>query len=456
LDAALLLPMVHAGSAELARCRQTYAANLLSLRTVGLPRWRQRPQQVFSLERSNFLLAYQGGDDLPLQQGYASILGEMIDLAEPGLREPLLSTFIGGRRLRVGFVCQWFYTSTVGTYFERWITQLDRTRFEVYVYYTGHTDDALTTRIRARCDHFVRLHAAVHENARQIKRDGLDALVHLEVGMSTGSHLLAAMRLAPVQCAAWGHPVTTGSDAIDYYFSCRLMEPEGYAAHYAETVILLEGIGVDFALPTIGKPLARNDLGLPAAGRLYFCPQSLFKIHPDMDDLLAGIVSMDAGAVLVFFQAGARAVTLAFADRLSAKLRQRGINARGQIKFLPRMDNETFRRALTVADVVLDTVHWSGGGTSLDAMAGDVPVVTLPGGYMRGRQTTAMLQVMQLTDLIAVDVEDYVRKAIDVASDASLNAGLRHAIAVRKAALFEQSDLSTGFAEALYAAATSR
>lgn len=455
LDAALLLPMVQAGSSELALCRQTYTTNLSSLRTAGLPRWQQRPAQVLSLERSNFLLAYQGGNDLPLQRDYASILGEMIDLAELGLREPLVSTFDGGRRLRVGFVCQWFYTSTVGTYFERWITHLDRTRFEVYVYYTGHTDDALTARIRDGCDQFVRLNAALHENARQIKQDRLDVLVHLEVGMSTSSHLLSVMRLAPVQCAAWGHPVTTGSDAIDYFFSCRLMEPDGHAGHYSEKVILLDGIGVDFAMPSVGNPLARSDLALPAAGRLYFCPQSLFKIHPDMDELLASIVGTDPGAVLVFFQSGARAVTLAFADRLSAKLRQRGVNARGQIKFLPRMDNETFRRALTLANVVLDTVHWSGGGTSLDAIAGDVPVVTLPGGYMRGRQTAAMLQLMQLTDLIAADADDYVRKAIEVASNAQFNAGVRYAIATQKTALFDQSGLSRRFAEALYAAATS-
>ena len=102
---------------------------------------------------------------------------------------------------------------------------------------------------------------------------------------------------------------------------------------------------------------------------------------------------------------------------------------------------------------MLDPFHWSGGGTSLDAFAGDLPVVTLPGRFMRGRQTAAMLRVMGADALIASDVDMYVRTAIDVATNQSLNQDLRALINANKRALFDRDDLNGQFADALVALA---
>ena len=234
------------------------------------------------------------------------------------------------------------------------------------------------------------------------------------------------------------------------------MEPVDHQAHYAERVVLLDGIGVDFAMPKTEAPAARSDFGLPANGRLYFCPQSLFKIHPDMDAALANILEGDSAAVLVFFQADSRAVTMAFADRLTKTLAARAIDAKGQIKFLPRLGASAFRQALKLADVVLDPFHWSGGGTSLDAFAGDLPVVTLPGRFMRGRQTAAMLKMMDAQVLIAADEDAYVRTAIEVASNRTLNHDLRATINKNKRALFDRDDHTRQFADTLVALAGER
>ena len=453
-DSRLLLPMVYTDKADLQTCRQRYANGLAELESM-LPVMQQNPARIYALERSNFLLAYQGEDDLSLQRRYASIIGSMIAAADPALREfPKRSSPspspTRGRKIRVGFVGKWFFSCTAGNYFERWITRLDATRFERFVYYTGHTNDEVTARIGTAAEHFTRLQGDVCTNAQRIRADELDILVYPEVGMSTGSYLLASCRLAPVQCAAWGHPVTTGNSAIDIYFSCGQMEPADYAAHYSERVVLFEGIGVDFAMPAVELAGVRSDFGLPATGRLYVCPQSLFKIHPDMDEALANILEGDSTAVLVFFQAGSRAVTMAFADRLTKTLATRAINAKGQIKFLPRLSTVAFRNVLKLADVVLDPFHWSGGGTSLDAFAADVPVVSLPGRFMRGRQTAAMLRMMGAEALIVADVKAYVRTAIEVATNQTLNRDLRALISANKRALFDRDDLNGQFADALY------
>ncbi len=457
IDARLLLPMVYADKPDLSAKRQKFETGLTELEAM-LPSLQRDPAQIFRLARTNFLLAYQGENDLALQRRYANILGSMIDAADPALRAgqqagqpaPIHSPrSTVDRKIRVGFVGKWFYACTAGNYFERWITQLDASRFERFVYYTGQTNDAVTARIGAAAEHFVRLQGDAHSNAQQIRGDALDILIYPEVGMSSGTYLLANCRLARIQCAAWGHPVTTGSSMIDVYFSCQSMEPADYELHYSERVVLLDGIGVDFALPTVAAMNSRADFGLPAVGRLYFCPQSLFKIHPDMDTAFVDILERDHAAVLVFFQADSRAITMAFADRLTRSLAERAIGARGQVKFLPRLSQQAFRQALRLADVILDPFHWSGGGTSLDAFAGDVPVVTLPGRFMRGRQTAAMLRMMNADALIATNVEDYVSTAIDAAGNSTVNRDLRALISANKQVLFDRHDLTEDFAEAL-------
>ncbi len=132
----------------------------------------------------------------------------------------------GGRRLRVGFASMFFVDGTVGSYFERWITDLPRDRFEVFVYHLVPGRDAAGERIAARADTF--RHCAwwrPSQLAPRIRADALDVLVYPELGMGQVTFALATLRLAPRQLAGWGHPVTTGLPAIDAYLSCACMEP---------------------------------------------------------------------------------------------------------------------------------------------------------------------------------------------------------------------------------------
>ncbi|HEX3096877.1 MAG TPA: tetratricopeptide repeat protein [Usitatibacter sp.] len=448
----LLLPQVYEDAADVARWRARYADGL-ARSVADLPRWRERAADVFELNRNNFLLAYQGEDDLALQRQYSSILASLAGTAHPEWREPRERTFDGGRRLRIGFVGGIFRDCTAGRYFERWVTGLDARRFERFVYHTSAIEDGFTERIAQGADRYAALRSGALDVAARLAGDALDVIVHPEVGMMPLSYLLAALRLAPVQVAGWGHPVTTGSDTIDHYVTCGAMEPPDAARHYAERLIMLPGPGVDYAMPEPPGPARREDFRLPPGGRVYTCAQSLFKIHPDMDALLAGVLEADPEGVLVLFQAPARAVTAQLASRLQRALAARGIAARGQVKFLPRMGGAAFRRALAASDVVLDTVRWSGGNTSLDAIAAGTPVVTLPGRFMRGRQTAAMLRMMGLEALVAASPAEYVRIALETARDRDRNAALRQAIARERAVLFDRPEPIAALAESLLAAA---
>ncbi len=420
LGECLALPPIYFDAADLGAWRQRFGHGLAHLRRQA-ERLKRLPATTLlaQLQWGNFFLAYQGQNDRSLQAEYAALVADVLSAAAPEFFEPIpYARDLSKRKLRLGFLSSFLRQCTVGSYFKSWITLLNRNRFEIYVYYTGHWRDPVTQEIEASADHYARLtnmHAG--EIARCIKADRLDALIYPEMGMDATGYMLGAMRLASVQCAAWGHPVTTGHNNIDYYLSCAAMEPEDAGDHYTEQPILLGGIGTCYVSRACTIAADRAGLHLPAERHLYLCPQSLYKIHPDNDEALLDILEQDIEATLVFFVGMFKTVTAAFMKRLERGLVARKLPVQKRVVFLPRMDHDGYLLVNRSCDVMLDTFHWSGGNTSLDALACALPMVTLPGSFMRGRQSLAMLKAMGLNELIARDKTDYVAIALRLGND---------------------------------------
>lgn len=413
----LSLPMIANGVEALARARNDYTRGMTALERElpAIASALASERSLDELRHTNFLLAYQGEDDTNLQRRYGDLVGSIVSTRAPGWRQTMPPRVRAGARIRVGFASTFFRDCTAGRYFEHWITGLPREDFEVFVYHLLPQRDALTERLAARADHFRHMPWwRPSQAAPRIRADALDVLIYPELGMSDVTFALAALRLAPVQCAAWGHPVTTGHDTIDVFISSAAMEPADGAQHYRESLRLLPGIGTRYARPVAPADATRSAFGLPPVVPLLLCPQSLFKIHPDNDALFARILDDVPVAELVLFEGRAPQLTAFFRARLEVA----GV-AGERIRFLPQCSHDDYLRVNTVCDVMLDTLHWSGGNTSLDALACGLPLVTLPGRFMRGRQSAGMLNLMGLDELIVSDQDGYVRLAVELARDAA-------------------------------------
>ena len=438
IGAHLTLPAIYSDATELFAVRKRYTEGLKILRGNTGSFLEVEPKELLlGLNWTNFYLAYQGQDDKSLQVEYAHFVADILRVAAPDLVQPITQyPAASQRRLRIGFLSSFMRDCTVGSYFKSWVTSLDKGVFEIYCYHIGHIQDQVTQEFSHAADYYKHLVGDVGYIGRQVKKDQLDILVYPEIGMDQGVLVLAAMRLAPIQCAAWGHPVTTGYANIDYFFSSKLMEPENAQAHYSEQLILLEGIGTYYSKPVLPSSAKRSDFSLPEERVLYLCPQSLYKIHPDNDRLMLEILARNKDAVLVFFQATDISITRAFMKRLENALDESGMEKSGQIKILPRMAHENYLRINMLCDVMLDTLHWSGGNTTLDALACGLPVVTMPGAFMRGRQSYGMLKCMGLNELIAHDHKDYIEIATRLGTDRAWHQQIVQQITTSSDAIF--------------------
>jgi protein O-GlcNAc transferase len=137
--------------------------------------------------------------------------------------------------------------------------------------------------------------------------------------------------------------------------------------------------------------------------------------------------------------AGSAAVTAVFRERLGSAFAGFGLDAARYCVMLPPMPQDRFIAALGLADVVLDTIGWSGGRSTLDCLAQDPAIVTLPGQFMRGRHTAAILRQIGCEATIAGSVDDYIALAARLGLDAALRSRVRDAVAKGKHRAFRDA-----------------
>ena len=358
-------------------------------------------------------------NDLALQKRYGALLHRVARAAYPDLAEPPPKrTIAPGEKIRVGFLSPPMYRHTIYKLFGRWITELNGDAFETHAFHTGTTSDQATNELREKSDFFYADLGSNQTAIQAIRSAGLDILIYLDIGMHPSIQLLAALKLAPVQCMTWGHPVTSGLPTMDYFLTSDLMEPADGDGHYSEKLIRLPNLSISYAPLDEGPPAdAGRDETRGPDEVVYLCSQNLFKILPQFDEVCARIASRVPNARFRFIGHASPFVTDSFFKRLSRAFQGRGLDAGRYCTIHPKMSQSEFLAFTARADVFLDTIGWSGGNTTLETVALEVPVVTLPGPMMRSRHSYAILKMMGVEDTIARDIDGYVDIAVRLGAD---------------------------------------
>ncbi len=387
---------------------------------------------------TNFYLAYHGENDRELQMKTAAVYRRIcpsLNHVAAHCRQPSASA----GKLRVGLASQHFCNHSIGRTSRGLFAQLSRDRFELTAIFVAPiVDDEFSRAIRRDADHTLVVPRDLEQAREQIAALQLDVLFYQDIGMEPFTYFLSFARLAPVQCVSFGHPDTTGVDTIDYFVSNDLYEPPGAADHYSESLFTLHDLGslAWYTRPVLpAVPKSRAAFRLPADCPLYLCPQNLFKVHPDMDDLIAGILRKDPHGIVVMVEGRAANWT----GLLRKRWRETMPELQSRIVFLPRMRGDDYLCLIALADVMLDTVHFNGMNTSLEAFAVGTPVVTMPAAFQRGRHTQAMLRKMGLEALIVADAQAYVDQAVRIANDRGYRNEVSGMIRDRSHVLFEDA-----------------
>ncbi|MFH1132315.1 MAG: tetratricopeptide repeat protein [Pseudomonadota bacterium] len=366
-----------------------------------------------------FHIHYQDRNHLEVQKLHGELVHAVMQAVHPEYCvRPKMPGLAPGEKIRVGFVSSVFCDHTVTKLFRGWIEQLDRNDFVTNVYHTGTKGDGVSYELAKACDLYFHFPGGGIAAMQKIKTDHLHVLIYPELGMDADTLKLAACRLAPVQCIAWGHPLTSGLPTIQHFLSSEMMEPDVAQEHYTEKLVCLPNLSLYMNPIDPGHPtLTRTDFGLDDNQIVYLVSQSLFKLLPRHDDIYVQIAHKLPHARFIFIAHNSNQVTQAFRFRLSQAFSKRDLQLKDHVVILPRLSHRRFLDLNLLADVFLDAIGWSGGMTTLEALACGLVPVTWPGRHMRTRHTYAILKKLGISSTIVSSTEEYIDTAIRLGVD---------------------------------------
>lgn len=428
------LPKMVASSQEAEQALQRFDADL-----AAIAHWREGNLQAQASSQEGqltlpFALAYRQGNHLERLARFAA-------LSAPRPMNPPARTLQArgpGAPLRLGIVSAHIRRHSVWDIVLKGLIQhLDPQAFELTIYHLGHLEDAETQFAKSAVPRWRDASSLVSGSggwAGLIAKDAQDVLYYPELGMDTLCYRLAQQRLAPLQAAGWGHPITTGIASVDLFFSGELIEPEGAQSHYSEALIKLPGTGCctqPYEAQT--RPSAALDaLFAEADGApVFLIPQSLLKFDPDYDFVYAEIARrLGACRFAIPVDAGLEEATEVLRTRLAAAFAQQGLDANSFVRFLPWLNEGEFKQALQLCTVFLDCPAFSGYTTAWKALREGIPIVTWEGPMMRQRLAAGLLRKVGMSDGVVNSMDAYIAKAVALAQEPSeAHQARRHALA---------------------------
>ena len=319
------------------------------------------------------------------------------------------------KKIKIGFFSEFFYNHTISKLFKGIIFNLDRAKFDIFVFHSEKTkkdswhDEFLFSEINIKIKN-ITLPKNLNDKIDLINQQNLDIVFYPDIGMSTEFYFLSFIRFAKIQITSWGHPITTGNSSIDYFLSSKLIEKDDSQKYYSEKLILTNSLPMFFYEPKISKNLSDNDL---VKKNLYFCSQSLIKIHPHFDIILKKILQKDKKAKIFFIKDKNQILYKKLSNRLKKNLKSDFKN----INFLEPMSNDEYINFCGKASVLLDTLYFGAGNSFHESMIYGTPTVSLPSNSLKSRIVLGAYKQMKITNPpIVNNIDDYVDKAVDLAN----------------------------------------
>lgn len=328
-------------------------------------------------------------------------------------------------KLRIGWLSGDLRDHAVGLFTIPVLEQFDRERFELAVYANTHAQDGMTLRAKAAAALWRDVADLGDEQlAEAIRRDQVDILVDL-AGHTAGNRLAVfAHKPAPIQATWLGYPGTSGLSAMDY-----ILAPP-------DPVLMAGGWCVETPIALPDCYCVRDPSQLPAVSPksggerpfTFGCLNNFAKASPSTVAAWASILNNVADSRLVLVALGGND------QELVADIQNRfgafGIDSR-RIVVRGRMTRADYYATYGEIDLGLDPFPFNGGTTGVDSLCMGTPFVTLEGQALHARMGANLLRPIGLHELIASTADDYVGKAVALASDGDALRSIRHGLRER-------------------------
>jgi hypothetical protein len=242
---------------------------------------------------------------------------------------------------------------------------------------------------------------SVRELAGEIAARKPALILYLGVGMVPVVIALASLRLAPIQCASFGHTASTMSPMMDYFIL-----PEDFVGSpecFSEKVL---------ALPKAALPFSRRSY--PEAGRRptdgsirVAIPASTMKLNPVLFDAIARIeAGTKENVAFHFFPLAATGLPYFELSRIvRARIPRATVH--------PQLPYDRYMEQLGQCNFFLCPFPYGNMNSIIDSFQLGLPGICLDGAEAHAHADAAFFSRIHLpTELVAKSVDEYVTAAI--------------------------------------------
>jgi protein O-GlcNAc transferase len=324
-------------------------------------------------------------------------------------RISLPPTLAAEGRIRIGYLSADFGRHAVGQLVADVFRSHDRDRFEVFAYALRRHDDAVATRIRESCDTYVDCAAlGTTDIVERIRQDGVHVLIDLN-GPTTGARLeILAARPAILQLGWLGFLHAQQAPWLDALLLDEHVQPSDGAWPYDDRIVRLP-LSLFPPSPTTGGRRQRARFGLPVEGTAVLASfNNSYKLDAPLAAAWIRILAAAPDAILmVYLPPSARAGFLRHWRELGGDV--------SRLMVVDALDPADQADRAASCDLMLDAFRYQGGATTLDAIGSGLPVLCRAGDTPPSRLGVSVNRALGMDELVAVDAEDYIQRAVSLA-----------------------------------------
>jgi protein O-GlcNAc transferase len=319
--------------------------------------------------------------------------------------------------LRIGYLSSDFRRHVMGDLMLSVFACHDRGRFEVFAYslLPQALEDATTARFRTACDGYLSV-ADLDDfsAAKRITEDRIDVLVDLTSHTPQARPGILLRRPAPVIVAHLGDHGTIGLEQVDFKLTDAIADLPDAASYQIEAPLAMDGCVMPFrrVRPAAADPAGRARLRAPEGAVIFGVFSGTIKMSARALELWRRILDAVPNARLAISP-----FVKVELDRSVSRLQAAGIAADRILVVQPSADDAVNRARYRHVDVLLDTLPYTGGDSTVAALDMGVPVVTRVGERQAERMGLSLLSHIGVTDTAAHSDDDYVAIACRLAAE---------------------------------------
>ena len=433
LESLFLVSSINTDNTKFNSSRSKFQENLENIKDLEINSYQNKEQFPRIM---TFYFSYNDENNLPILEKFTQNISKLY---------PKLNTQLNLKysnlmsKIRIGFVSEFLTDHTIGKLFSSLILELDANKFDVTVFHSSKTKNGYIKKLIDLKVRTVNLPLLLKDKIKVFENEKLDIVFYTDIGMSGDLYYLTFYRLAKFQINTLGHPETSGNNNIDYFLSNEMSESYDSSKYYSEKLVKFKNFNIYCDVPTFNNKDFKYKF--PQNNNIYFCPQTIFKLVPDFDEVLKGIINSDHKALIFFIKDFYHYQYKIFLQRLKNKKIDLD-----KIVFLDRLSQNEFIYLCGKADVLLDPLYFGAGNSFIETFLYPAPLVTCPGTFLRSRIALGLYKQLNIQDApICKSIEDYVFKAVELANNKKSNFLIREQISEKRNFFFKNKNILTEY-----------